>query len=197
MNLKDKRNMMLTTNIGGGTTTYNVEIVSYGMSVDVTVNGTTTRHTIQERGTLIDCGCIFLIYGLLYNENWNVITKGKTNYNGTEYAKGKFINKWRYSESGTFAYSGIDEPTPSGVTELYSLMADRYYIFTDTEIILTGLPRQTGGRDIGCINIYYSSGSTKITALKTLMYNGIIYQVGDRVAAWGYPTIKDAIFEEV
>lgn len=138
-----------------------------------------------------------MIYGLLYDENWNVITKGTTTYNGTEYAKGKFINQWRYNTSGTFTYSGVNEPTPSGVTELYGLKADRYYIFTDTETILTGLPTRTGGLDIGCINIYYSSGSTKITALKTLMYNGTVYQVGDRVATWGYPTITDAIFEEI
>ena len=162
-------------------------------TIDVTINGETNTYTLADARNIIDCGCVYLEYGL--SGQYEIFTKGTTTYNGVEYSKGKRTNIEPYNSNNTCNYYGVNEIAPSGATEFYMPDVNRCLGFTDTEYkqsVLSGTPTQ-----IGCIEWSYAGGRTTIVATKKLSYNGVIYNIGDTVATVGYGGTLNAIFEEV
>ena len=137
----------------------------------------------------------YLTYRIFGGMAYVICSKGTTTYNGVEYAKGTIINEIAFNTYNTFNYSGVNEPTPSGVTEFYMPTKARFIVYTDTDYYFGGLP--SNWVQIGCIEFMYGSGATTINATKDLMYNGVVYTSGSQVLRFGYGGIYNVIFEEV
>lgn len=145
----------------------------------------------------IDCGCLYLTYRKFGGMAYVIVSKGTLTYNGVEYSKGKIVNEILFNTYDTFEYSGVNEPTPSGVTEFYMPTPARYVVFTDTDYVLGNYSTFPTFTQIGCIEFMYGSNATTINAIKDLMYNGVVYTSGSQVLKFNYGGKYNVIFEEI
>lgn len=201
MNYLEKKKKAMLNYVQSQPSGYDVTIRTYhsgGYKVDVTINGTTTTYTMVEvQANPVDCGCLYLTYRKFGGTSYGIVSKGTLTYNGVEYPKGKIVNEINFNTYNTFNYSGVNEPTPSGVTEFYMPARDRYVVFTDTDYVLGVFSAFLTFTQIGCIEFMYGSGATTINAIKDLMYNGVVYTSGSQVLRFSYGGIYNVIFEEV
>ena len=199
MNYLQKKKKAMLNYVQSQPSGYDVTIRTYnsgGYKVDVTVNGNTTTYTMSEvEANPVDCGCLYLTYRRFGSMAYVIVSKGTLTYNGVEYTKGKAVNDIAFNNYNTFEYSGVNEPTPSGVTEFYMPTRARFVVFTDTDYCFANLP--STWTQIGCIEFMYGSGATTIKATKDLMYNGVVYTSGSQVLKFNYGGIYNVIFEEV
>ena len=202
MNYLEKKKKAMMNSIQSQPSGYNVSITTYIASniryADVTINGNTTTYTMDEvQANPVDCGCLYLTYKAFGGDNYYIISKGTVTYNGVDYNKGTIINQISFSTYNTFEYSGIDEPTPSGVTEFYMPTSARYIVYTDTDYKFGNTTTFSSFTQIGCIEFMYGSGRTTVKAIKDLIYDNTNYSIGDTVLSFGYGGIRNVIFEEV